>query len=55
MAGIGILGVAGLMRTAPVAASEVPFRLTPSHMNTWMLSIDSVALNNGEGGQICVA
>ena len=47
MACIGILGVIGLMRTAPLAASEIPFRLHPSHFNTRKLSGDSIALNTG--------
>lgn len=37
--------------TAPVAASEVPFRLHPSHFNTLKLRIDSIAT---VGPKICV-
>jgi len=55
MAGIGILGITGLMRTAPIAASEVPFRLHPSHFNTWKLSIDSIALNKGVQDLCCMS
>jgi hypothetical protein len=35
------------MIMATVAASEVPFRLAPSHFYTRRLSIDSIALNSG--------
>jgi hypothetical protein len=52
MAGIGILGVTGLTRTALIAASEVPFRLYPSHFNTWKMSVDSIALSIG-GQDLC--
>jgi len=45
MAGVWHFGVTELVRTTPIAASEVPFRLHPSHFNTWKLSINSIALN----------
>lgn len=48
MVGLGILGVTELIRTAPIAASEVPFRLHPSHFKTWKLSIDLIALNGDQ-------
>jgi hypothetical protein len=55
MAGIGILGVTGLTRTAPIVASEVPFRLHPSYFNTWKRSINSIALRTVGQDLCCIS